>query len=159
MRFMLLPLPLLLVLSFSVLGEEATQEKANKLRAQGLAALKAADDDPKALVQAAEAFAYGSNVYVELKMEREATEMNSYLFWCRKKMNLEQIEAYTKKGPEAQTVVKKMDAVVNLKVEDTQAQRWFDRAEKFVTDDPDDHFGAAVRFFEVAQRFKGLRWD
>ena len=146
---------LLLALAFPVRGEEAPRDKALKFRAQGMAALKAADDDPKALVQAAEAFAQASDLYADLKMEAEATEMNSYLFWCRKKMNLEQIEAYTKKGATAENVVRKMDAVVNLKVDETQAQRWFDRAEQFVLDNPEDHFGAAVRFFEVANRFKG----
>ncbi len=85
--------------------------------------------------------------------KKKSVEMNSFLYWCKKKMTLADIEQFTKGGEDA--VASKLAAVEKAAPKADDAQKWFDRADQFAKKNPDEHLLIAVRFFEVADRFKG----
>ena len=151
MRYVLPALIASLLLSGSVLcAEDAATE-----RSQGIDALKSSQSNPAAIVSAARHFAKASELYVKAGDENKATEMNSFLFWCKKKMSYQDIEQFTKGGETA--VVEKLYMTEKIKPEADESQAWLDRAEKFSAENPAEHFLIAVRFFEVASRFLGSK--
>src|SRR5207248_2753681 len=76
-----------------------------------------------------------------------------YLYWCKKKMNLADMEAFINGGEAAvAATIKNVDA---KKVEASEAEKWLARAETFAKRKPAEHLLIAIRFFEVADRFKG----
>ena len=78
-------------------------------------------------------------------------------------MNVDQIEAYLAKKPRAsqaakqqiRNAVKKVDEVAGAKVDKKEADQWFNRAQGYAKKNPNNHFGIAIRYFEVAERFSG----
>jgi hypothetical protein len=131
---------------------KASAEDASEFRERGIAAMKASQTDPRAIVEAARAFAKAADLYVAAKDDEKAVEMNSFLYWCKKKMTMEDIDAFVK-GGEAH-LAEKIIAVEKSAPTADEAQKWYDRAEKFATHNPNDSFLIAVRFFEIADRFK-----
>lgn len=123
------------------------------LRQQGIEALKESQANPPVIVVAARAFAKASALYEAAGESEKSVEMNSFLYWCKKKMTMADIDAFTKGGEEA--VATKITAVEKIAPKAEEAQVWFDRAEKFAQANPSEHLLIAVRFFEVADRFKG----
>ena len=79
--------------------------------------------------------------------------MNSFLYWCKKKMTLQDIDAFTKGGESA--VLTKFATLEKVAPKTDEAQTWFERAEKSATANPEEHLLIAIRFFEVADRFQG----
>ena len=74
-------------------------------------------------------------------------------FGCKKKMTLEDIEQFTKGGEAA--VTSKLAAAEKVAPKADEAQKWFDRADQFAQKNPTEHLLIAIRFYEVADRFKG----
>ena len=108
--------------------------------------------EPKLIVTAARCFAKAAALYEAQNDEEHAVETNSYLYWCKKKMTLADIEEFTKG---LDTGIAERVAAVAKKVEVSEAQKWFERAEGFAEKHASDHLLVAIRFFEVADRFKG----
>src|ERR1700759_2959353 len=107
-----------------------SEENPDTLLAEGKAELSASQDDPKAVVNAARFFLKASELYEKAGKTDEAVEVNSYLYWCKKKMTRDDMDAFLKdKSTNAATLEK----VGNEKVAISDAQRWYDRAEKFAT--------------------------
>src|SRR5205823_3526140 len=89
------------------------------------------------------------------KNDDKATEMNSFLYWCKKKMTLQQMDAFLKGGDAVNaTVARRMKELEEAPKAD-EAQTYFDRAIAYANAHSDEHYLIAVRFFEVADRFKG----
>jgi hypothetical protein len=130
----------------------ARAEDAEEFRAKGIAALKESQTNPRAIVDAARHFVNAAELYGAAGDEAKNVEMNSFLYWCKKKMSMQDIDAFTKGGEAA--VSTKLVAVEKLAPKANEAQPWFDRAEQFATANPDEHLLIAIRFFEVADRFK-----
>jgi len=130
-------------------------EDVAEIREKGIRALKESESNPRSIVEAARAFLKAADLYTAAGNDEQATEMNSFLYWCKKKMTLQDIEQFTKSGNTA--IVEKLEAVEKIAPKADEAQKWFDRAEKYAKDNPNEHYLIAVRFFEVASRFIGTK--
>lgn len=128
-------------------------EAADDFRKQGIEAIKLAQSNPNQIVPAARFFAQAATQYEIEGNEDLASEMNSYLYWCKKKMNLEQINAFVDSGETA--VADRLNRVSTIEVKPDDAEAWMQRADTFSQANPDQHLLVAIRYFEVADRFKG----
>lgn len=127
-------------------------ETAAELKQSGIAALKESQNQPELIVTAARCFAKASALYEAEGKSEIAVEMNSFLYWCKKKMTLKDIEAFTNGG---ETVVaEKIKSVDEKPAPVSEAQAWLTRAENFARGHADDPLLVAIRFFEVGDRFK-----
>ena len=144
----LLTLILLIAHPFTLRAEDA-----DEVREKGIAALKDSQTNPRAIVDAARLFVRAGALYGDAGDEEKNVEMNSFLYWCKKKMTLADIEQFTKGGDEA--VASKLAAVEKSAPKADDAQKWFERADQFAKKNPDEHLLIAIRFYEVADRFKG----
>jgi hypothetical protein len=153
MRYMVLVTVLLPV--FLAVGGEATKESPAALRTKGFEALKAAQSDPDRIVEAAKLLAAAADAFMAGGQEAEAQELESYLYWAKKKMTIQQMDAFLGADkPAAEKVIAKLDAVEKKAVKPEDAAAWLARADGFA-EGCKDPFLAAVRYFEVASRFKG----
>ncbi len=130
----------------------SSAEDAAELQQKGIAALKDSQTYPDAIVLAARCFAKASAIYESNGKPDLAVEMNSYLYYCKKKMTMKDIDTFLK-GEET-TVSARLTAVENKPPAQSDAQAYLDRVDSFARANPSEHFLAAVRFFEVADRFK-----
>ncbi len=131
----------------------AHAEEAEELQQKGIDALNDSQTNPRAIVDAARNFARAAQAFAKAGKEEKSVEMNSYLYWCKKKMTMEDIDAFVKSGENQ--IVATLNAAADTKVDVNAAQSWLDRAESFATKNPNEHLLIAIRFFEVADRFKG----
>lgn len=142
----------LFVLSSATLAAETTPEQD---REAGLAALRAAQADPDQIVLAAKLLTRAAEGFAKAGKDAEAQEVESYLFWCKKKMTLQQIDAFLgKEKPVAEKVMTRLEAVEKKEVKPEDAKVWLARADEYAAK-AKDQFLVAVRYFEVASRFKG----
>ncbi len=130
-------------------------EDADEVREKGITALKDSQTNPRAIVDAARFFVKAAALYGEAGNEEKNVEMNSFLYWCKKKMTLADIDVFTKGGEDA--VATKLAAVEKAAPKADDAQKWFERADQFAKQNPDEHLLIAIRFFEVASRFVGTK--
>ena len=143
---------LLLSAGALVMGADASPDQ---LRDQGFEALKAAQADEAKIVDAARLLAQAAEAYEKAGNENAATELNSYLYWCKKKMTLQQMDTFIAKGNGvAKAAVAKMEAVEKKVVKPEEAAIWLAKADGFA-EASKDPFLSAVRYFEVADRFIG----
>ena len=68
----------------------ASAEDADDWRTKGISTLKLSQSDPSALVDAARNFAKAGELYSAAGDQEKSVEMNSFLYWCKKKMTLQQ---------------------------------------------------------------------
>lgn len=144
-----------IVLSAALLA--FASETPDQLRDQGLEALKAAQADETKIVEAARFLAQAAEAYEKAGNDDAAAELNSYLYWCKKRMTLEQTEAFAGTGESGKRIVEKLDAVATQKVEASEVGQWMKRAEDFEAAHPDNLLLCAIRYFEVADRFIGTQ--
>lgn len=104
-------------------------EAADDFRKQGIEAIKLAQSNPNQIVPAARFFAQAATQYEIEGNEDLASEMNSYLYWCKKKMNLEQINAFVDGGETA--VADRLNRVSAIEVNPDDAAAWLQRADTF----------------------------
>jgi len=139
-------LTVLLVLSLGF-----AQETPETLLQQGITALKASDKDHSQLVEAARLLTLASQGFEAAGNENAATEANSILYWCKKKMTLDDANVFQKKDAK---VAEKAEQILIRKVDLQESAVWLKKADEYaqVTADP---LLKAIRYFEVAERFKG----
>ena len=142
----------LLCVSASALRAETPAE----LEILGATALKLSQSEPDAIVSAAINYGKASDAYEKAGDEFKATEMNSFLYWCKKKMTFKQMDIFLKGDtPEQAATAKRLKALDSSAPAANEAKNYFDRAEKYAQAHPDEHLLIAIRYFEVADRFKG----
>jgi hypothetical protein len=137
-----------------------------ELYRQGVAAMRASDNDPSKSVDAAILLTQAKELYEAEENWDKVREVNSYIFWCKKRMNNSELDAYLarikgKKPPAEVAEVKrklaktleKVDKVVNTKVTKSEATTYMLRADRFAKKNEDKHFEIHVRYLEVAERF------
>ena len=142
-----------IILIAALLAAIAPAEEADDFREKGIAALKESQVNPRAIVEAARHFVKAADLYNAAGNEEKNVEMNSFLYWCKKKMTLEDIDAFTKGGEAA--VTNKFAALEKSAPKVDEAQKWFDRADQFANKNPNEHLLIAIRFYDIADRFKG----
>ena len=141
---------LLLCLMPSLLASEA-----DRLRDKGFELLKAAQDDPNKIILAAQALADAAGAYQFAGDDKNAQEMESYLFWAKKKMTIQQIDAFLARGGEpAKRTMEWLETAEKKAVKPEDAALYLARADGYA-EGAKDSFLIAVRYFEVASRFKG----
>lgn len=140
----------LLILGIA-LGITVHAQDATELHQKGIAALKESQINPREIVQAARLFSKAAELYEAEGKTDLAVEMNSYLYWCKKKMNIEDINKF---AGAADGGGKKLVSVDAQPVPDQEAKVYFERAQKFAEANPTEPLLVAIRYFEVADRFK-----
>jgi hypothetical protein len=132
-------------------------ETPDQLRDKGFEALKASQADETKTVEAARFLAQAAEAYEKDGNDSAAAELNSYLYWCKKKMTIKQVDAFISSGNGvAKAAVAKMEAVEKREVKAEDAAIWLARADGFA-EASKDPFLSAVRYFEVADRFIGSK--
>ncbi len=139
--------------SFGIFAEDTPDQ----LRDKGFDALKAAQSDDTKIVEAARLLAQSAEAYEKAGNDSAASELGSYLFWCKKRMTLEQAEAFAGKGDTGKRIAERLNAVVAQKVEASDATKWLERADAFAAAHPKEPLLCAIRYFEVADRFIGAQ--
>ncbi len=144
-------------------GAAPTTEQLQMIAAQqaseGLAAMKASDNDTAKSIDAAIAFSKALHAYEQLDDQEACAEMRANIFWCKKRMNLDDLRAYLARKGEANTsALQKAVEIADAKVPATEAKEYYDRAAKFAVDNAGKPLEMAIRWFEVAERFKGTEW-
>ena len=144
---------LFLTLSIPLLAADPTPEE---LREAGFAALKAAQADPDQIVQAARLLSQAADAFAKAGKDADAQDLESYLYWAKKKMTIQQIDAFLGKGNGvAKAVVAKLEQIEKKEVKVEESVAWLARADSYAAAKTADQFLVAVRYFEVASRFKG----
>ncbi len=107
------------------------------LRQEGITALKDSQTNPDAIVLAARCFAKASALYEASGKPELAVEMNSYLYWCKKKMTMRDIDEFLK--AEEPVVTARLTAVekkAGIPSEALKSADKLDRAETFAHKSP-----------------------
>lgn len=136
-------------------ASHARTEDAADLEAKGISALKLSQNEPDAIVSAAIYFGQASALYQSAHNDEKATEVNSFLYWCKKKMTSHQIDEFLKGGSAINAKIAQRMKEIETAPPPDEAQTYFNRAEAYANAHPNEHLLIAVRFFEVAGRFKG----
>lgn len=133
----------ILILPLSVV----VANEADDAYKMGVESLRQSQTDHAALVPAIKLLAKASELY-ESQVSAKVTEVNSCLYWAKKKMTLADTEAL---GSSAE-VASKLN-VIAKPVAISEAQAWLDKANAYSKVQPDPLL-VAVRYFEVGDRFK-----
>ena len=142
----------LLALAAPLMAADPTPEE---LREAGLAALKAAQADPDQIVLAARLLSQAADAFAKAGKDADAQELESYLFWAKKKMTIQQIDKFLGTGNGvAKAAVAKMEQIEKKEVKVEESVAWLAKADDYAAK-AKDQFLVAVRYFEVASRFKG----
>jgi hypothetical protein len=145
-------------------GDGSTERRMQVARAaakaeEGRASLlryRANQTNPEPLVAAALAYAEAHKLYEALGDNESVCDVQANLFWCKKQMNLEAVQAYLKEAKgEAKEGLARVDQVAERKVEASEAEAYVSRAEQYAKDHADDPLAVSIRWFEVAERFVG----
>jgi hypothetical protein len=140
-------------------SDQARQE-AEAMVADASKAMREADADPHRAVDAALGFSHALKAYQDLGDVDAVCEMQANIYWCKKRMNLDNLQEYVaKKGTVAQADLTRLVEVADRQVPVEEAQAYYQRALKYQSAHPDKHFEIAVRFFEVRERFPGTEWS
>ncbi len=130
------------------------RKQADAAAQEGRTALKDSDADAHRAVDAAIAFSHALHAYQKLGDTDSVCEMQADIFWCKKKMNLDQVKEYVaKKGKAAQEDFSAAQTVMTQEVDKSEAVAYLDRATKYRDAHPDSHFQNAIFFSEIVDRF------
>ena len=148
----LIVLTLTALMSLPALAETPSDPPAKPtLAAQALDLLRRSQADPARLVAAIQALSRAVEQAEKDKDEALATDLNACLYWAKKRLTLDGANALAKADPNA---AKRAEAVAALPVRPEDAKGWLERADGYA-EGARDPMLAAIRYFEVAQRFVG----
>jgi|GEM_PF-3108129 hypothetical protein len=134
------------------------QKEAEELVIAGKQAMQDSNNDPSRSVAAAVAFSKAIKFYEATGDVDKVCDLEANIFWCKKRMNVDDVKNFLalKGGDKSVTdALAKADAVASKEIPKTEAKNYFDRAEKYAKDHPDDYEQISVHYFEVAERFVG----
>lgn len=132
--------------------------KADQQAKAGLEAMQASNADTSRTVDAALAFSSALQIYEAAGDNEKAREMQANIFWCKKRMNLDDLERFVAskgKDPQVAASLARIEQVVAKKIPTEQADAYLADADRYALENPDQGFLIAVRYFEVAERFLG----
>jgi hypothetical protein len=118
---------------------------------QGITALKASDTDRPKLLVAIGNFTRAAEKFEKEGNEQSATDTNALLYWCRKKLTVNEISELHKASPDAAT---RSESVISTQVKPTDAKAWLAKADEYASRNTDPLL-RAIRYYEVADRFQG----
>src|SRR5438477_354948 len=82
-----------------------------------LEALKESQTNPRTIVEAARNFAKAAALFEAQGKEDAVVEMNSFLYWCKKKMNMQDMDAFLNNKEDGPLIAARLNAVESKKVE------------------------------------------
>jgi hypothetical protein len=132
--------------------------EAEQLVAAGRQAMQDSNADPSRSVAAAVSFSKAIKYYEAAGDIDKVCDLEANIFWCKKRMNVDDVKAFVaqKAGDKSVTeALAKADAVATREIPKTEAKNYFDRAEKYAKEHPEDYEQISVHYFEVAERFVG----
>ncbi len=135
-----------------------TQKEAEQLVAAGKQAMQDSNADPSRSVAAAVSFSKAIKYYEASGDVDKVCDLEANIFWCKKRMNVDDVKSFVaqKSGDKSVTeALAKADAVATKEIPKTEAKNYFDRAEKYAKEHPEDYEQISVHYFEVAERFVG----
>src|SRR5438034_11502790 len=127
----------------------AFAEDAESVYQEGVAKLRLAQADHSALVPATKLLAKAAALFEAAGDEAKSAEVNSCLYWAKKKMTLADTQI-VKSNPE---VSKRLEATAK-ELPVNEAEAMLKRADAFAQGHADDPLLAAIRYYEVGDRFK-----
>ena len=142
----------------TAIPDKAQIAEADQLAKAGLEAMQASDNDTARTVEAALSFSRALHTYEAANEHEKAREMQANIFWCKKRMNIDDLERFVaskSKDPKIAADLARIDAVVERKIPLEQADTYLADADRYALEHPDQGFLIAVRYFEVAERFVG----
>ncbi len=138
-----------LILSIIFFAAIVCASEADQICAQGVEALRAAQDDASKLVGATKLLAKAAALYEAEDNEARVVEVNACLYWAKKKLTLYDLESIKSSA----IVSKKLEAV-SRPVDASESSEWLARADLFAKEHGSDQLLVAIHYFEVADRFK-----
>ncbi len=133
----------------------AEMAHAEELVKAGDAAMQASNQDPSKSVEAALAYAGALPIFEAAEMNDRLRELKANIFWCRKRMNHDELDRYLAGKGGTGDAVARIESVVNRSVPMAEADAWLKDADVFALNNPDQAMKISVRYFEVAERFAG----
>ena len=137
---------------------QMTDAQAELLLAAANRALSDSNETPSRAVDAALAFSKVLPFYQQLGDTERLCEIEAAIFWCKKRMNLDDVKRFlaSKGGSKTDAeLLASADKVVTQQVSAAKVQAYYDRAEQFAKEHPKSYNQIATRWFEVAERFTG----
>ncbi len=131
-------------LSLPVLASDA-----DTVFVSGLEMLRLAQSDASKLVPATKLLAKAESLYESEGNDTKCAEVNSCLYWAKKKLTLADIESV-----KDNVIVSRKLESASAPVAASDAQKWLDRADAFSGVHADDPLLIAIHYFEIADRFK-----
>ena len=135
----------------------ATKEEAATLMDDAVALMEASNDDSSKSVDAAVLLVQARDIYKSLGDWDNVREANAYIFYCKKKMNVDDLDKYVARTSgdkaTAEKAIAVADSVANEKVTADQAGAYFKQAKAFADANSNAHFKIHIRYLEVAERF------
>lgn len=134
------------------------RDAALRLVEAGRRAMIDSNTIPARSVDAALAFVKALHFFATSGDNDIIRELNANIFWCKKRMNLDQLRGFlAAKGGDAgdaKLIAEAADLVAKV-VDTSEAQAYFDRANAYVQANPTAYAQITTRYFEVAERFPG----
>lgn len=149
----LLAIAVLVSLCLPMVAEDTRRAQADELSAQGRSALMASNTDGAKSVDAALAFTKALALYRDLADTEATCEMQASLFWCRKRMNEEQLHAFLAAAKADTKAAGVASAELERVVAVSEAVAYLERAEAYRRTHPDRHFQLLMLYSEIQQRF------
>ena len=154
---------LCLILGLSALAASTPQEAESAIQ-EGLEFMRQADNAPAGsghIVEAAVKMLEARTIYEDLADQDKVREVNSYLFWCRKKMTNSEIDQYLAatgtKGSSKEKAARDAKAAIaqleTKQVSKDEATDYYAAAERFAAKNKSKPYRVHIRFLEVADRF------
>lgn len=137
---------LVLLQSCMLFAGEGNAEALYKL---GISKLREAQSDHSALVPATKLLSQAALLYEMAGDEEKVTEVNSSLYWAKKKFTLADTEAVKSNGD----ITKRLE-IATKEIPADQAKTLLTSADSYAKSHSDDPLLVAIRYFEVADRFK-----
>ena len=138
-----------LVVLLLLAGLNCKAEDAESVYKEGVAKLRLAQSDHAALVPATKLLAQAAALFEAAGDEAKSAEVNSCLYWAKKKMTLADTQAI--KG-NAEVAKRLVASATEIPV--SEAEAMLKRADAFAQGHADDPLLVAIRYYEVGDRFK-----
>lgn len=133
----------------ALLTLEAFGEDAESVYKEGVAKLRLAQTDHSALVPATKLLAQAAALFEAAGDDAKSAEVNSCLYWAKKKMTLADTQAIKGNAEVAKRLVQ-----TEKEIPVNEAEAMLKRADAFAQGHADDPLLIAIRYYEVGDRFK-----
>ncbi len=148
-------------LFFSVVGlSAATVEDAKGYMDAAVLLMQESNEDSSKSVDAAVLLVQARDIFQELEDWDNVREANACIFYCKKKMNVDDLDRYVARTQgdkeAAQKTLAVVDAVSQEAVAADKAGEYLKSAQDYAAAHSDAHFIIHIRYLEVAERFVDL---